>query len=353
MRNKVSSNLLSTIRTFVAAALVIIMFVPVSSDSASTENRFGFSSLPLREVADVPLGGKTTRFDYESFDSSRHLLFIAHLGDSEVVVFNTEQSRVVGRVANVSSVHGVLAIPELGRVYASATGVDEVVAIDMATLGVVARIPTGAYPDGMAYAPDSHKLCVSNETGGSETVIDVASNQRVATISLGGEAGNTQYDPSSKHIFVNVQTRNQLVEIDPTTDRIDTRINVPGAKGNHGLLIDADQRLAFIACEGNDRLVVLDMRTMRVASSFEVGKGPDVLAYDPSLHLLYVAGETGVASMFRVQAGAVSKLGDGYIGPNAHVVAVDQLTHRSYFPLKNLSGLTMLRILEPKRQVAG
>jgi hypothetical protein len=57
-----------------------------------------------------------------------------------------------------------------------------------------------------------------------------------------------------------------------------------------------------------------------------------------------------VVSMFRVDAGAVSKLGDGPVGPNAHVVAVDPETRRSYFPLKNLSGRTMLRILEPERK---
>jgi hypothetical protein len=67
-------------------------------------------------------------------------------------------------------------------------------------------------------------------------------------------------------------TRNQLLDIDPAKDQIVARIDVPGAKGNHGLLIDAEQRLAFIACEGNDRLIVLDMRTMRVASSFQVGR---------------------------------------------------------------------------------
>lgn len=319
----------------------------------NAESALEAHNLPLQNVADVPLGGKTTRFDYESFDSSRHLLFIAHLGDSEVVVFNTEMSRVVGRVADVSSVHGVLAIPELGRVYASATGANEVVVIDMATLRITARVPAGVYPDGMAYAPDTRKLYVSDETGDTVTVIDVTTNRRVGTIPLEGEAGNTQYDPASKHIFVNVQTRNQLFEIDPATDQIVGRIDVPGAQGNHGLLIDANQGLAFIACEGNDRLVVLDMRTMRVASSFEVGKDPDVLAYDPSLHLLYVAGEAGVVSMFRVERSTVSKLGDGHVGPNAHVVAVDPQTHRSYFPLKNLSGRTMLRILEPRRQVAG
>ncbi|MFM0123068.1 YncE family protein [Paraburkholderia sp. RL18-101-BIB-B] len=349
-KDMVPSGRSSTLRTFAVAALAIATLASASSGPTNTEEAFEASNLPLRKVADVPLGGKTTRFDYESFDPTRHLLFIAHLGDSEIVVFNTNMSRVVGRIAGVSSVHGVLAIPELGRVYASATGEDEAVAIDMTTLGISARIPTGAYPDGMAYAPEAHKLYVSDETGGSETVIDVTSNRRVATISLGGEAGNTQYDPSSKHIFVNVQTRNQLIEIDPASDQIVARIDVPGAKGNHGLLIDANQRLAIIACEGNDRLIVLDMRTMRATSSFEVGKDPDVLAYDPPLHLLYVAGEAGVVSMFRVETGALSKLGDGHIGPNAHVVAVDLETHRSYFPLKNLGGRPMLRILEPKSQ---
>jgi YVTN family beta-propeller protein len=342
-------NLPLKFRAVAVAALTVVTLASISIGPTGTEDAVEASNLPLRKVADVPLGGRTTRFDYESIDSSRHLLFIAHLGDGEVVAFNTEMSRVVGRVANVSSVHGVLAIPELGRVYASATGANEVVAIDMATLEITARIPAGVYPDGMAYAPDMHKLYVSDETGGTLTVIDAQSNRRIATISLGGEAGNTRYDPVSKHIFVNVQTRNQLFEIDPARDRIVARVDLPGARGNHGLLIDAEQRLAFIGCEGNNRLIVLDMPTMRVAASFEVGKDPDVLAYDSLLHLLYVAGEAGVVSMFRVEAGTASKLGDGHVGPNAHVVAVDLETHRAYFPLKNLGGRTMLRILEPKR----
>ncbi len=344
-------NLPLKFRALAVAALALVTLASISNGPTGTGDAVVEpSNLPLRKVADVPLGGRTTRFDYESFDSGRHLLFIAHLGDSEVVVFNTEMSRVVGRVANVSSVHGVLAIPELGRVYASATGTNEVVVIEMATLGITARVAAGEYPDGMAYAPDVHKLYVSDETAGTATVIDVRSNRRVAALSLGGEAGNTQYDPVSKHIFVNVQTRNQLVEIDPARDEIVARIDLPGAKGNHGLLIDAEHRLAFIACEGNDRLIVLDMRTMRVATSFEVGKDPDVLAYDSSLHLLYVAGEAGIVSMFRIEADTVSKLGDGHVGPNAHVVAVDTETHRAYLPLKNLGGRTILRILEPKRQ---
>ena len=63
---------------------------------------------------------------------------------------------------------------------------------------------------------------------------------------------------------------------------------------------------------------------------------------------LYVAGEAGIVSMFAVGSSAVSKTGDGSIDPNAHVVGVDPSTHRVYFPLKNVDGHPVLRVMEPR-----
>jgi len=304
--------------------------------------------LPLTPVADAPLPGRTTRWDYASLDEGRYRLFLAHLGDGVVTVFDTHRHRVIADIPGVNSVHGVLAIPELDRVYASATGTDEVVAIDATALKIVARMPTGDYPDGMAYAPKAHKLYVSNEHGGSNTVLDVRSNRRVATIPLGGEVGNTQYDAVSGHIFANVQTRGVLAEIDPATDKVVARIALAGAKGNHGLYIDAPARLAFIACEDNATLLVLDLRSRRVTASFDVGDDPDVLAFDPALGRLYVASESGEVALFKVKGGFVRALGRGMLGPNAHVVAVDPATHRAYFPLKDWKGKPVLRITAPR-----
>src|SRR5215469_4177891 len=254
---------------------------------------------PLQTVADMPLGGNTTRLDYESIDEGRQLLFIAHLGDSAVIVFDTQAQRVITRIPGISKVHGVLAIPELSTFYASATGTNEVVAISEETLKVTARASGGVYPDGMAYAPEVHKLYVSDEHGDTETVIDVRTNTRVATIPLGGDVGNSQYDAASQHVFVNVQTRRQLVEIDPESDKILTRTDLPGAESNHGLLIESQQRKAFIACEENHKLLVFDLETRKVTVAFEVGEDPDVLAYDPELHYVYVAAESGPVSVFK------------------------------------------------------
>jgi len=307
------------------------------------------NSLPLKTVAEIPLTGHATRLDYASLDPVAHRLYVAHLGDSTVTVVDTLTPKVVTDVPDVSHVHGVLYVPELNRVYASATGTNEVVAIDPATLKVIARVPAGDYPDGMAYAPDVHKLYVSDEHGGTDTVIDVRTNTRVATIPLGGEVGNTQYDPISRHIFANAQTRKQLVEIDPATDKVIARMDLPGAEGNHGLYIDPATHLAFIACEDNHKLIVVDLTTKRVLSTFDVAKDPDVLAFDRALGWLYVAGESDEVSVFHVQGQTVSLVATGVLGPNAHVVAVDEATHRAYFPLKSVGGKPVLRITEPRQ----
>ena len=301
----------------------------------------------LRVIKDYPLPGRATRWDYMSFNAARSQMAIAHLGDSTVVVVDTKTKAVIGTVEHISDVHGVLAIPELDRIYASATGSNEIVAIDARTFKVATRVPTGRYPDGIAYALLAQKIYVSNENGGSLTVIDVRTNKVVTTIALGGSVGNTQYDIGTGHIFVNVQGRTELVEIDPATDTIVHRMVIPGADGNHGLLIEPALRLAFIACEGNDLLIVLDLRTRKVLAQVHVGSRPDVLSYDAALHLLYVASESGVASVLKVSATGATLAGEGFVGPNAHTLAVDRSTHEVYFPLKEKGKLPVLRVMRP------
>jgi YVTN family beta-propeller protein len=310
----------------------------------------GASTLPLTLVADIDLPGPTNRFDYQTYDPASHRLFIAHLGAGRVIAFDTRANKIAGEVSNIGHVHGVLAVPATGKVYASATGSNEIAVIDAQSLKEVARAPGGVYPDGIAYAPDVDKLYVSDETGGTETVIDARTNRRIATIPLGGEVGNTQYDPASKHIFVNVQTRNQLVEIDPRTDAVIGRYPLAGARQNHGLLIDPKLRIAYIACEGNAKLLVVDLDSKQVLASAPVGEEPDVLAFDEVLRWLYVASESGVVSVFEQDGKRLKKIGEGLLAKRAHSVAADPETHRVYFPLENVDGRAVIRIMEPVRR---
>ncbi len=295
----------------------------------------------------MPLPGRPVRFDYQSLDPATGRLWIAHMNAGTILVFDTRTDEVVADLPGYASVHGVLAVPQLGKVYASATGDHAVAVVDAATLRSRARLGPIGYPDGLAYAPGPKRVFASDESrAGEELVIDAAADTVLGRVDLGGEAGNTLYDPGSRCILVAVQTRREVVAIDPATGSIVGRYPIDGARHPHGLAIDPARRLLFVADEDNATLMVVDLATMDVISRHRVGRSPDVLAFDPGLARLYVAAEAGVLSTFALQGRAVVPLGELRI-PHAHTVAVDPATHRVYLPLEDVNGRAVLRILAP------
>jgi YVTN family beta-propeller protein len=347
----------TSITTPIAIALGVLLIACSTSPTANpanaqpsattTEPTTTSAGLPLRIVADVPLTGGTTRFDYQSLDSSRGRLYIAHLGSDLMTVFDVNKQAVIGDVRDLKRVHGVLAVPELHRIYASATGTNELVVIDDQDLNIIARIPAGDYPDGIAYASKENKLYISDLHGKTDTVIDAKTNQRVTTIPLGGGAGNSQYDSVADRIFVAVDGREELAEIDPTSDTLVGRYPLTGCKGGHGVLLDSDRHLAFVACEENARLVVVDLESRKTTMTLSVGADPDVLAFDTALRRVYVSAESGVITILEERDRGLEKVAEGFFAPNAHSVAVDSNSHRVFFPLQNLNGKPILRLAVP------
>ncbi len=63
--------------------------------------------------------GPAVRFDYQSLDPSNGRLYIAHMNADQLVVFDTGSRKLVANLDGFARVHGVLVVPELGRVYAS------------------------------------------------------------------------------------------------------------------------------------------------------------------------------------------------------------------------------------------
>jgi DNA-binding beta-propeller fold protein YncE len=202
------------------------------------------------------------------------------------------------------------------------------------------------YPDGLAYAPGVKRVFVSDEHGNADAVVDAITGALVKTIPLGGNAGNTVYDPGSDKILVAVGQKNELVMIDPASEAIMGRYSLPGIEEPHGVVLDVSARLAFVAGEGNNKLAVFDLSSMRVLGTYAVGRGPDVLAFDPGMKMLYVAAESGQVTVF--QENEKNLVFKGRINmPHAHTVSVDPQTHFVYFPLQNLNGHPVLRIMTP------
>jgi DNA-binding beta-propeller fold protein YncE len=294
-------------------------------------------------VADIPLPGPAKRFDYQSLDTATGRLYISHMRGERLVVFDTHAGKLVASVEGFPGATGVWAVPSLHHVYVSVSDKHEIFVVDDRSLKVLARVPGADFPDGIAYAPDEKRIFVSDEHGGVDLVIDGVTNARLGRIPLGGEAGNTHYDAPSHCIVVAVQTRNELVAIDPATQRIVAHYAM-ACEHPHGFLIDEPQRLAFVTCEGDAKLLVVDLRSMRTTATLKVADDPDVLALDPVLQRLYVACESGALDVFALRDGALTLLGEQRIS-YAHSVSVDPSTHRVYLPLQDVGGKPVLRIM--------
>jgi DNA-binding beta-propeller fold protein YncE len=304
-------------------------------------------NLPLRTVGDFPLSGRTTRFDYASFDANRGVMWIAHMGDGAVEAFDVRTNRVTRTVpiSPAASVRGVLAAR--GNVYAAAQGLSAVIVLDGESGERRAAVPAGD-ADGLAYDPATQRIFVSDEAGGQDVVIDARANRRIGEIALGGEAGNTVYDPVSRHIFAGVQTRDELAEIDPVRMTVVRRYPLLGCSSSHSVVVDGEQRAAYVGCQRNMQVVRLDLAAGKVTRIGGAGIGVDVMALDPATHRLYVASESGIVSVYDVSGRRLHRIAQAFLHLNAHVVAIDPATHRVYFPLQNAGGRPVMRVLEPR-----
>lgn len=301
---------------------------------------------PIRLVGYIELPGpKGKRFDYLTIDPEKQHLFATHLGAGLLYVVDLKTNKVTKTIADVPGIEGVEVAADAKKVYTSDWYENKIGVIDLETLKLIRKIPTEAKPDGIAYAAPFHKIYVSDERGKAEAVVDVTKDEVVTTLHFDSETGNVRYDPVSRRVLVNLQDKNVLAEIDPATDKEVARYPLGDCRGNHGMALDTEHRLAFLVCEENNLLAVFDLNSHRVTASLPLPDGGDVVAYDAGLRRIYVACYSGFISVFREDdAQHVRKLDDVLVEKKVHSVAVDLSTHKLYAPEQEENGRPAARM---------
>lgn len=349
------------------AAVVIITSTATNLRAAEPPPSTAFTRL-FSFVGDFPLGEATSRADYQSFDPTTSRLYIAKMGSGKLLAYDTAKNNLIAEHGGFPKVTGVLAVPELHRVYVSVPGAGlvpsimvglgmvglskgraAVAVLDSADLHEVARLPGGVFPDGLAYDPVHQRIFVSDEMGSAVLALDARTDRMIARIETSGEVGNVRYDPITARIYAPLQSRGELVAINPDTMGVVARFPLPGGRHPHGLAIAPGAAVGYVACDGDDRLLVVDLQSGAVLDRLTLGHDPDVLAIDAEQRRLYVASEPGILSSFDIADARVPRsLGEVFVGENAHSVAIDPALHRLYFPLANVKGQMILRVLETK-----
>jgi YVTN family beta-propeller protein len=354
-------------KKIVRAAILLALVVADAHAAPARDVQSPFDSRLFSLVADVPLGPAANRIDYQSLDPGAQRLYVSLMGAGKLLVFDTAANKPLRLLDGFPKTTGVLVVPSLHRVYSSvpggglgpslnvglsvlglSSGHGAVAIIDTDSLHEIARLPGGVFPDGIAYDPNDNRIFVSDEMGSAVSVIDPAANRLIARIPAGGEVGNVQYDPVSAMLYAPIQTRDEIGIFDAAGGRRIGSYPLTGCKHPHGLAIAPGAAIGYAACDENDVLVTVDLKSGKELGHLPLGHDPDVLALDAGLKRLYVASESGYLSSFDIaDPRAPVALGDSLIGPNAHSVAVDPVTHRLFLPLADLGGRLVMRIVAP------
>ncbi len=341
-------------------------------------------------------------FDFQSFDPVTHLLFIVHTGpnpdkeaailhvshideqtDGNVIVFNTQLNKVVGLVA-VPLAAGVIIAPDISKVFVgdAAHGIIYVVN-EHSPFNTIAKVQLDPLdgPDAIEYDQVDHRIFVADpgsigDPNNANTalknqnvaVIDALTNKLIGKVPLGinppfgDDVGHVQFDPVTHRVFVvtlplsdqnlklPAKPPSFLAVIDPITLVVVSRMRLPDVcLGPHGLVIDTQQREAFVACVASNNLVRVDLQTMQAfpGAALPVAFNPDIVRLDHSAHLLFVGSAAGIA-IFDESGRGLKKLGDNYFlgGGSHHTLAIDETTQLIYLPEPSVGERPLLRIIK-------
>ena len=289
------------------------------------------SGVPLSAAQDlysaageVAIGG-AARFDYLAVDSPAKRLYVTH--GTEVVVIDTSNDTVVGRISDTNGVHGIAFAN--GRGFVTAGAENKVAIVDLKTLQTVMKVETGANPDAIVYEPGRQEIYSLNHTGKSVTVIDAASGKVTATIPLEGVAESGAVDPGLGRVYVNVEDKNSVAVIDTKTHTVIANWSVAPAEEPTGMAIDPVRHRVFVG--GGPSQVMLDGVTGKVVASAAICAGTDATMFDAAAGLSMSSCSDGHITIIRIGPGDKMTVAQTLnTSRGARTMTFDPATHKLY-----------------------
>jgi len=146
----------------------------------------------------------------------------------------------------------------------------------------ITNVPAGKGVEGFDISPDGKEIWAANARDATVTIIDVAAKKAVQTLPIPVKGANRlKVTPDGKRVLISgLGARagdSSLVVIDASTRKEVKQLNLGG--GAAGILIAPDGARAYVAVSPNDKVAVIDLKTLEVIGQIDAGKQPDGLAW--------------------------------------------------------------------------
>jgi YVTN family beta-propeller protein len=142
-------------------------------------------------------------------------------------------------------------------------------------------VPVGKGPEGFDVSPDGKELWAANSHDGTVSVVDLASKKVAQVLKVPTQFANRlKFTPDGRMVLISDLGTGDLVFLDAKARKEIKRISV--GKGCAGIQMVPDGSRAFVAVSRDNKIAVVDLKSLVVTAEFSTGKGPDGMAWLPA-----------------------------------------------------------------------
>ena len=139
---------------------------------------------------------------------------------------------------------------------------------------VETTVPVSKGSEGFDVSPDGREIWTAASDDGKIAIIDTGKRKVTATINakiLG--ANRLKFTPDGKYVFISSLRNGDMFIYNAATHKEVKRLHI--GHGASGILMDPDGTRAFVACTGDDYIVVVNLKTLELTGQrIDIG-GPD------------------------------------------------------------------------------
>jgi YVTN family beta-propeller protein len=207
------------------------------------------------------------------------------------VYFTAELAKVVARYdpaaervdwilgTGQNGTHMLVLNKDASKIFTANIGSDSVTAIELTSTGWnEIMIPVGKGPEGIDWSPDGNQVWTAHSRDGGVSIIDAHSNKVIETLDARTRRSNRlKFTADGKRVLISDLAGGELVVLDAASRKQIKRLKL--GRSPAGILVPANGSAAYIAVSGDDKIAVINLKTLEITSSIETGSGPDGMAW--------------------------------------------------------------------------
>jgi DNA-binding beta-propeller fold protein YncE len=308
------------------AVLAIVTGAVVTAD-AGTEAAHSFYR--LESALTIP-SANAPSWDYLAFDPLHGNVYIARREDG-ILIYDTKAKKITGSLGNTVGGNSTTLVPDLDRAFVT-NGDGTLTVVELSTLKTLERVKVGESADNSFYDAVTQQLLVTMGDDHKVTFVDARTAKVTGELKIDSESIEGSVADGHGNFYTALRDRNKVIRIDARTHKLSAEFSPQACVLPNSVAFDALHQRLLLACRGDKPVLVVMDAEGHSLSTAAIGRGNDVMIFDPMAKRIYTANGFDATLVILEQVNADSyKLSEAVTTrPYARTMALDPGSGKLY-----------------------